>query len=627
MRPLDRLVRRIGRHGSVYLTASVVVGLAGVAQVAVLTRLLTPTQFGQLAILTVFSASMTLLLNLGSLQGSFRAVFGTAGEDAVDGEDEPQHLGDPRRALGNALALTTALAFVGAVAVAAFSRSLADLLLGDPGMATSVAIAGLAGGLGAVWRLAVNVPRLERRASVYALETAGRALLVLTGATLGVAVGGGVEGAIAGIASGTGVGLTLALAGIRNSVAPSFAPRQWREIFVLGAGLVPVVLASWAMQNGDVLILSAYAPESDVGIYRAGSRIAAIVAYATSALLMAWGPLMREPLYAAVDARHGRLDAGVQLATGFLACCLTLLLAVTLFARDVVQVAGDSFEAAATVIPLVAAGLVVQAQFVVVYRIAQLPAKRRVFVVLSVAGALVFVVAALLLVPPFEGVGAALALLIGYAISLIGMLVVSQRGDQPLPIDDRRLLSVCGLFAATLAAGLAGRTLADPAGVVAALLALAAYPVALVATGVVPRSALAALRARGPRHDHAAALRALPASDLAVVRAAALGTSAPERIARLEGDDEAALRWIVAALRKIAAVSPSHPADVAVARYLFDPAAPAERDRTARGLWSTAGVDPLELEALTVCLAGLRRLSPEEWDAALEARWREPDEL
>jgi O-antigen/teichoic acid export membrane protein len=621
MSPFGRLIRLIGRQGSVYLAASGVVAAVGMIQVAALTRLLSGSEFGQLAVLTVFSASLTLLLNLGSLQGSFRSVFGSVGEDAIDEEDEShQPTGDSRAALGNALALTATLGLVGATIVAACSHQIAELLLGDGDMATAVTLAGVAGAFGAVWRLAVNVPRLERRAGAYAVGHGGRAVLVMSGATLLVALGGSVEDAIAGMAAGTGVGLALALFTIRHSARPSFAPRDWLRIFALGAPIVPVVAAQWAMQNGDLFILSAYASDAEVGVYRAGSRIGAFVAYFTSALLMAWGPLTREPLHAAVDARHGRSQAGAQLATGFLAGCLWLLLAVSLFSPDLVRIAGPSFASAADVIPVVAGGLILHACFVVLYRIAQIRSKRRTFVTLSLTGAAVFVGSAFALVPRYGGVGAASAVLTGYAFCLVGMLVLSQRGEQPLPLSGRRLALICVLFAATLAVGLAAGDLATPARIAVALLAVTVYPVALVMTGVVPRSAIPRLLARQPAHDDVTALGQLEPSDFELVRAAAIADRSPKRFERLtRGDDgPAALERLVGALRTVAATGSAHPADAEIGRYLLAPTATAERDRAARRLWSSHGADPLELDALATCLTRLRKLSSADWEYARE---------
>jgi O-antigen/teichoic acid export membrane protein len=621
--PLLDLFTRIGRHGMLYLAASASVGLAGVVQVAILTRLLSTSEFGQLAVLTVFSASLTVFVNLGSLQGAFRSVFGTTGDDEIgdEGSNRGSQADDPAKALGNALALTAALGIVAALLTALAARPLADLLAGDADMATAVALAGLSGGIGAVWRLAANVSRLERRPRTYAAVSAGRALLVLSGMTLGVALGGGLEGAVAGMAAGTGLGLAGSLVAIRSSVEPTFDPRDWPRIFALGAGLVPVVLSFWAIQNGDVLILAAYAPESEVGVYRAGSRIAAVVAYAMSAVLMAWGPLTREPLQAAVDAQHGREHAGARLASAFAIGGLTLLLAVTLFANDLARVAGSSFEAAATIIPLVAAGLLAHGMFVVVYRVAQAPRKRRAFVQLSGLAAGVFLAAALVLVPPFGGAGAAISVIVGYGIALAAMLVVSQRGSRPLPLDARRIGAVVALFTIAVVVGRLTHRLPAPVGSIGALVVLFTYVAALVATDVIPRTALVrlllTLRTPDRRPDDLTRLAALDEDERTLLRRAAGPGRRPNLLTRFdEADDGDVPRRLVAALRVVAGVGPPHPADIDVARYLLASGATAERDLLARRLWTSDGIDPAELEAIRTCLARLRSLRPEDWRAA-----------
>ena len=48
------------------------------------TRFLGPAEFGQLALLLVFAAFLTVFYNVGTLQGTFIWVFGSAGEEDVD---------------------------------------------------------------------------------------------------------------------------------------------------------------------------------------------------------------------------------------------------------------------------------------------------------------------------------------------------------------------------------------------------------------------------------------------------------------------------------------------------------------------------------------------------------------
>src|SRR4051794_29253559 len=78
---LEALGGRIGRHGSIYGGALFVTLVLALVNVAVLTRLLDPGPFGDLAVLLVFASLLTIAFNLGVLQGAMRVAYGTSDEE------------------------------------------------------------------------------------------------------------------------------------------------------------------------------------------------------------------------------------------------------------------------------------------------------------------------------------------------------------------------------------------------------------------------------------------------------------------------------------------------------------------------------------------------------------------
>src|SRR3954467_10055363 len=91
MSAASTLAGRLGRHAVIYGSAGAATLVLGLVNVAVLTRLLEPHAFGRVATFLVFAGMLTILYNLGSLQGSFRAAFGGSGEgDVEDFEESPE---------------------------------------------------------------------------------------------------------------------------------------------------------------------------------------------------------------------------------------------------------------------------------------------------------------------------------------------------------------------------------------------------------------------------------------------------------------------------------------------------------------------------------------------------------
>jgi O-antigen/teichoic acid export membrane protein len=624
---LATLATRIGRHGAIYGAGTVSALVFGLLQLAVLTRLLDVAAFGELAILLVFSALLTVVYNLGTLQGSLARVFGASGEgdegdEVLDEQIDTATARDKRRALGTAIALTTLIAGLGTVALALSAPTAADLLLHDRGETGPVIWAAGAGALGSVWRLVVNVLRLERRPGAYAVINSARPVLVVAAVIPLVAAGGGVGAAMAGVALGTALSLAVALLATRGSYAVAFSTQEAREIMRRGSGYIPIALSFWLISNADLLLLSRYAPDSDVGLYRVASRVAAVMTYIVSAFWMAWGPLARTPLYAAVEKERGWASAGATVATYFTLGLVALLLGLAISADVLVRIAPPSYSGAASLIPLIGAGFAVGALFVLVYRVARFERKRRAYILLTVLSAIVFIVAALLLIPAMGSNGAALSVIIGHAAGLAGVLVLSQRGPSPLPFEYRRIILGTGVAAACFVASqLAGGGVegAAPAADVAALLA---FPLLLVALGIVSRSQLRVMRSAARSllpeptgRRLARELASVSPEHHAVLRILAGERRAPDEAAKLLGlPTETILARFVAALRELAGLDPDPHGDPRVARYLLSTQPVAERDQLARRLSSEAGSDPLELDVLTLTFERLRRLRASDWN-------------
>ena len=277
-----------------------------------LTRFLSPPEFGQLALLVAFAGLLTLAYNLGSLRGAMRTVFGGGGgdddDDDDDDEDAPRE-GQTRRALGTALLLTAFVGGLGTLLLWALAPSVASLLIGQDEARQSVLWAAFAAGFAAVWRVASTVTRRERRPKTYVFLHLSRPALILAATVPLVAAGGGVEGAVLGLALGTGAAAAIALAATHSSYRVAFSLEDATTIARKGAPYIPIVLSFWTIQNAGIFLLSRYASFSEVGFYRVAAGVAMVASLAVVAFMRASGPLRREPIHAAVEEERGRQAA------------------------------------------------------------------------------------------------------------------------------------------------------------------------------------------------------------------------------------------------------------------------------------------------------------------------------
>jgi O-antigen/teichoic acid export membrane protein len=605
---------RIGRHAAIYGSGSLLTLAFGFVNVAVLTRFLDTGEYGELAVCLVYAALLTVLYNAGSLQGSFSWVFGSTGEEELDAGKAPTGARDKRRALGSALTLTALIAGLGTAVSITFADEISELVLGVSDT-TAVLWASASGGLGSVWRLGSNVLRLERRPAAYVWLAATRPVLVLALSIPLVATGGGVAGAMAGVAIGTALSLLIILVTVRRSFRFSLNREDVAHIFRLGTPWVPTVVALWVMHQADVFLLSQFAADSDVGVYRVAARVGAVMSYLVSAFLMAWGPLAADPIAAAVEQETGKRQAGATLTTYFALASLAGILGLAVFADVLVRIAPPAYEDAAPLIPLVGLGFVCYGALVVVYRTAGIPNGRRVYVGTTIFSAAALILSALVLIPIWGAYGAAAAVCVGPVAGMAGLLVVARRRGHMPPLQAAKLAGGFGLAVGCFIVAKAGALAGPPIGPPIEAVSWIAFPVLLVLSGVIPREHLPRLATvvrsslTGGERD-AAIAREVDSLDeeereqLDLV----LRADSPEAVARALGKSEPELlESVVRALRKVGGVGQPSPSDARIGAYLVSTAGGAERDAMARALW-TSDVDPLELDSLTLTLRAVTRV-------------------
>lgn len=621
---LEALGGRLGRDTGIYVIGAVITFLLALVSIIVITRFLSPAEFGELSLVLVFAAFLTVFYNVGLLQGTFMHVFGSAGEEEIEDDTEEAAAGTKRRALGTGLITTAALTAIGTVLVVALAPWLAEMMLGDRERSELIVIAAASGAAGALWRFVSNILRMERKPRAFVVLNSVRPVLVVGTVIPLVASGGGVEGALLGTAIGSVLSVLVGIVATRRSFELSLDRDDLRVILRRGAIFVPVIISIWIAQNVDIYALSWFAPDEEVGLYRLANRVGAFLDYFTAALFMAWTPLTRTSTFAAAVAERGKEVLGGRLLTYFILAGLLLVLLMTVAADTLVRIAPPSYAAAAPLIPLMGAAFLSYGLFVAIYRISSFPRKIVAYIAACISSAGIFLASALLLVPWLGAYGAATSVCIGFLTGAAGLTYLSQRGPSPLRIEYRHIaiaFAVAGLCFA-LARGVGPQ--AGSWQPLVELVAFALFPAALLLLGVVTgedrraigRVARVALPKRTHDPDIEERVRelhpgAVYALEVVVVRqwsaarlADHLGTEIPETEVRL-----------VSLLRKINGARPPTEQDQRIGEYLFSDLPVAELDALAKTLWSD-GVDPSDLHALERTIQGLQRLPARAWEKA-----------
>jgi O-antigen/teichoic acid export membrane protein len=623
-----RLGARLTRDAALYTAGAFFGFVISLVNVAVLTRFLVPSEYGQLALLLMFSAGLTVLYNLGSLQGTFVWVFGASEDEEVDADQDQPSAADKRRALSTGFLVSLIISAIGTVLVFALAPGIAALLLGDGTEGNLIRIAALSGAAGAVWRLTVNVMRLERRPYGFVALNSARPILVVAMVVPLIASGHGAGGAMAGTAIGTAIAVAIALVVTRRSFEFAFGVRDLKMILRRGVIFVPIIACFWIAQNVDLFALSRYTTDAELGLYRLASRFGAFASYFSSALFMAYTPLVRTSAFAAVERARGKGVLGGDLLTYFVLSATLLILGMTVAADGLVRIAPPAYADAAPLIPILAGAFLAHGLLIAIYRVSSFPLRRTAYTASAIVSAAVFIAGAAFLIPLMGAPGAALAVTLGFLTGASGLIYLSQRGPTPLRIEYGRIVLGVALAAACLALARGVGSLAGRWQPAVELVALILYPVLLAVTGVVRRDEREALanmlrqllpRNRG-RAEIQEGLRRITPREYAGLELAVVYRWPVSELASMAatGIDESSAD-LVAALRSVSGLGGPTENDSRVGEYLFSDQPVAERDALARSLWSDH-IDPEDLHVLEATLEGLQRLPRRAWNKTRRER-------
>jgi O-antigen/teichoic acid export membrane protein len=617
------------RDTSIYVVGAVIGFVLALISIAVVTRFLAVAEFGQLALLLTFAAFLTIFYNVGTLQGTFVWVFGSAGEEDVeDAGGESSQAGTKRKALGTGLIITAAIVVVGTLLVIPLSPWLARSMLGDSGQADLIVIAAISGAAGALWRFVSNILRMERKPKRFVMLQSVRPVLVVACVIALTASGGGVKGAILGTTIGGLASVLIGVVATRHAFVLAIDPHHARMILRRGGIFVPILISLWIAQNVDIYALSFFTNNDQVvGLYRLASRFGAFLDYFTAALFMAWTPLAQTSTFAAAIQTRGKEALGGKLLSYFAMIGLFLILAMTAAADGLVRIAPPAYAAAAPLIPLLGGGFLAYGLFISVYRLSSFPRKRAAYVGAAITSAIVFLGSAPIFVPWLGAYGAALCVINGFVVAAAGLTYLSQRGPTPLEIEWRR---IAGCFALASVAVAIARVLGPAVGGTGDLLIEAAavvlYIVGLFVTGVITSEDREAARrlfrmilpsrwVRSPEIEDG--LRQLgPENVTALEKIIVRGWTPSMLVHPLDarpGETEARM---VALLRRLEEDSEPTEHDARIGEYLFEDMTIAEHDELGRTLWEEDEVDPADLHSLESLIRKLHGLPKRAWAQA-----------
>ena len=470
---------------TVYGLGDVAVQLASFLLLPVYTLVLSPTEYGAIALLLIVEQVMRVV-NRWGVDASFMRFYYDCPDVAA------------RRELASTIFFFL-IAVSGGLTVAAVAAAplIARPLFGGDDFTAALRVVFVTTLFGCVSFLPFHVLRIEGRARAFvALTFANNLATLLTKLVLVVLLRKGVMGVVLAdliVAAGLAALLLPRYAAL---IRPVFSMRQLKACLAFGLPRVPHSFAHQVVAVADRFTLSRFAPLQQVGVYNVGSSLGLGLKLFLSAFETAWAPFYFREMKTPDAPRTFRTMS--TYVFGVLALLVAGLAAV---GHDLVRLMTvPRFFGAGQIVAWIGLGVGLQGIYLLTSIGLNITKRTAYYPVATGAATIAAISANLLLVPRWGALGAAWSNVIAYAVLAAVGMALSQR-FYPIHYEWPRIwrLVAAGLLAAVAGRLVLGPTVAPLIGVlVRGTCAVAAFVATLAATGFFrPREIVADARGCG----------------------------------------------------------------------------------------------------------------------------------
>ncbi|GAB4336469.1 MAG: oligosaccharide flippase family protein [Candidatus Abyssubacteria bacterium] len=408
--------------------------LAALILIPVLTRALSPAEFGLWDVVMTFFLLTTTVGSL-SIEPAVATLY-----------YETQRPEERKLVVSTGILFRLLSSIVLTVPLFVFSPQISEMIFGGPEHFKSICIVAAAMPFFLLMNLQKQLFRIDFAPGKFNLLSIGfagmyAALSIVLVVKTPLGVNGVLTGLLASAICVSVIGWALTL----SRFSLEFSGRVLRRMLVVGLPLIPFFLSTWVIDSSSRYFLTRLSTLEQVGIYSVGVKISSIVGMFVMSFQMAWAPV-------ALSIQH-ETDAKERYSRGvlfFFVVSLTVGTAITVFGRQLLMLlAHPKYYGAEDVIGMLVLAMIAFGAFLVLSA-GLLIAKRTVYAsVAIVAGAAVNLLLNLLLIPDFGIVGAAVATLCAYSLTLLLIYRFVQK-FYPVDYAVRRIAGLVALSVATM---------------------------------------------------------------------------------------------------------------------------------------------------------------------------------
>ncbi|MDD5431470.1 MAG: oligosaccharide flippase family protein [Candidatus Omnitrophica bacterium] len=274
---------RLFRGGVTYFFATIIGSAIPMLLLPVLTRYLTPMEYGTLAIFQVIVSLLVILIGIDTHAAVGVVYFQKSGNEI-------------RSYIGNILLVIVACFVMFLFIAVFFHRHIAQTLNIPPYL---IFISLFVAFFTAITNVGLMMWQVTHNSKFYALYQVSMSLFnALSSILLVVIFHMGLKGRIFGISSAAIVFGFISMYILFRNFRMNFKIKKEfiKDIFIFSLPLVPHEISGWIMSGTDKIFLNNFVGLKMTGIYSVGYQIGMILGLVTAAFNRAWGPYLFQAL-------------------------------------------------------------------------------------------------------------------------------------------------------------------------------------------------------------------------------------------------------------------------------------------------------------------------------------------
>ena len=423
-------LKRLLSHSALYGLSDVLGRSVAFILVPIYTNVLTTAEYGNVTLIYAFIALMNVLFVYG-MESAFLRYY------LIDKSRKAQVL-----STGYLTIIFTSVGFTGVVFL--FAPQIGSIISLSGSFSDYVKLAAIVLGLDALNIIPFARMRGEGRVALFATLKLAKVMLELGGNIwLVVYLDMGVKGILISNIAGSGLAcLVLSILTARH-LAAGWSRQRMKELLKFALPYIPAAGAVITIEMIDRFMIERMMGADSVGVYSAARKLGVGMLLFVNVFRLAWQPFFLE-----TSEQEEARGIFARVLTYFLLITGGVFLAISLYIDDLVRLQighytffGSAFWAGTDLVPLFLGAYILYGLYVNLVAGVYIEKKTIYLPIVTGAAALTSVGANLILIPRMGMQGAAVASILGYAVMVIGLYLLTKR-YYPIPYEWSRLIKI-----------------------------------------------------------------------------------------------------------------------------------------------------------------------------------------